>query len=220
VVRAYRGLIHLHNGRDNLVENNIFVDGKLQQAEFNGWTTTARYWTTHLPTMIAGYNSVKDQPAWKKMRNMDIAPEQAPLPDGRIMTGNLFRRNIVSYSDPKGKLFSGRNLPVARNRWDANLYWHGAADAPLAIDFGGTEKFNLREWQAKDQDLKAAVAAPRFVDPAKDDYRLRKDSPAFALGFQPIPVEKIGPYKSELRASWPIVEAEGVREHPLVSEVH
>ena len=38
VVRAYRGLLHLHNGRDNLIENNIFVGGKLQQAEFNGWT--------------------------------------------------------------------------------------------------------------------------------------------------------------------------------------
>jgi hypothetical protein len=34
------------------------------------------------------------------------------------------------------------------------------------------------------------------------------------LGFQPIPVEQIGPYESPLRASWPIVEAEGAREKP------
>jgi hypothetical protein len=38
------------------------------------------------------------------------------------------------------------------------------------------------------------------------------------LGFQPIPVEKIGPYAEEMRASWPIREAEGAREKPLVSE--
>ncbi|MFA6564416.1 MAG: hypothetical protein WCV00_21105 [Verrucomicrobiia bacterium] len=31
-------------------------------------------------------------------------------------------------------------------------------------------------------------------------------------------VEKIGPYKSPLRASWPIKEAEGAREKPLVSQ--
>ncbi|MFZ2643401.1 MAG: hypothetical protein WA117_20590 [Verrucomicrobiia bacterium] len=31
-------------------------------------------------------------------------------------------------------------------------------------------------------------------------------------------IEKIGPYKSPLRASWPIKEAEGAREHPLASE--
>jgi len=53
------------------------------------------------------------------------------------------------------------------------------------------------------------------VNADKDDYRLRKESPAFKLGFQPIPVAKIGPYKDATRASWPIVEAEGAREKPL-----
>jgi len=42
--------------------------------------------------------------------------------------------------------------------------------------------------------------------PEKDDYRLRDDSPAFKLGFQPIPIEKIGSYADPLRASWPIAE--------------
>jgi len=31
------------------------------------------------------------------------------------------------------------------------------------------------------------------VDAANDDYRLKPESPAFKLGFKPIPVEKIGP---------------------------
>ena len=58
---------------------------------------------------------------------------------------------------------------------------------------------------------------PLFVDRDKDDYRLRPESPALKLGFQPIPIEKIGPYADDLRASWPIVEAEGAREKPLRS---
>ena len=62
------------------------------------------------------------------------------------------------------------------------------------------------------------MADPLFVDPDKDDYRLKPDSPALKLGFQPIPVDKIGPYADPLRASWPIVEAEGAREKPLVSQ--
>ena len=64
-------------------------------------------------------------------------------------------------------------------------------------------------WQAAGEDRNSLVADPRFVNPAKDDYRLRPDSPAWKLGFKPIPVEKIGPYASELRASWPIVEGRG-----------
>lgn len=44
---------------------------------------------------------------------------------------------------------------------------------------------------------------PHFVDAANRDFRLKDDSPAFALGFEPIPMEKIGLYESPDRASWP-----------------
>ncbi len=214
VARAYRGLIHLHNGRDNLIENNIFVDGKLQQAEFNGWTSKHSYWTSHLPTMIVGYNSVKDQPAWKNMRNMGTAPVDAVLPNGMIMTGNVFRRNIVYYRDPKSKLFSSRNLPLDNNVWESNLYWNGTGD-PMRITLGGKDgDVSLDAWRVKGLDSTSVAADPLFVAPEKDDYRLWPGSPAFRLGFQAIPVEKIGPYADALRATWPIHEAEGAREKP------
>lgn len=45
---------------------------------------------------------------------------------------------------------------------------------------------------------------PRFIDPANLDFRLHADSPAFAFGFKPIPVEKIGLYEDPNRASWPV----------------
>ena len=46
---------------------------------------------------------------------------------------------------------------------------------------------------------------PLFVDPENLDFRLRKDSPAWKLGFHPIPFDKIGVYKDASRASWPVV---------------
>ena len=48
---------------------------------------------------------------------------------------------------------------------------------------------------------------PHFVDAANADFRLRDDSPAFRLGFKRIPIEKIGLYKDERRASWPVTHA-------------
>ena len=36
------------------------------------------------------------------------------------------------------------------------------------------------------------------MNPDQDDYRLTPDSPALKLGFKPIPVEKIGPYKDDV----------------------
>lgn len=61
-------------------------------------------------------------------------------------------------------------------------------------------------WQARGMDRHSLVADPLFVAPDRDDYQLQAGSPALQLGFQPIPIEKIGPYASPLRASWPIVE--------------
>ena len=100
VVRAFRGLINLHNGRDNRVENNIFVDGEVRQVEFDGWTATSPYWTRSLPSMIRGYDWVFGQRAWRAMRGMDVGPREAVLPDGTIMAGNVLRRNIICYRRP------------------------------------------------------------------------------------------------------------------------
>ena len=48
---------------------------------------------------------------------------------------------------------------------------------------------------------------PLFRDEARGDFRLSRRSPAFAIGFKPIPVGEIGLYRDRLRASWPVVHA-------------
>jgi len=45
---------------------------------------------------------------------------------------------------------------------------------------------------------------PLFVDAKNHNYNLKPNSPAWKLGFKPIPIGKIGLYKDPLRASWPI----------------
>jgi hypothetical protein len=48
---------------------------------------------------------------------------------------------------------------------------------------------------------------PQFRD--APTFELQDDSPAFKLGFQRIPFEKIGLYSSEDRASWPVAHSPG-----------
>ncbi len=225
VARAVRGLIHLHNGRDTIVENNILIDGTLQQVECNGWTGDSEWKKSTLPPMVKGYESVVNQPAWKGMRNMDLHPNSAVLPSGMIMANNVLRRNIFYYHKPEAKLFGLRDFPLDHNESDCNLAYHFGQ--PLVIGCSGLTRSDKAEpadtptdqwpkwWQAAGLDQHSIVADPLFVDPDHADYRLRPESPALKLGFQPIPVEKIGPYADPLRASWPIVEAEGAREKPL-----
>lgn len=45
---------------------------------------------------------------------------------------------------------------------------------------------------------------PKFVDEKNGNFDLKPDSPAWAIGFERIPVEKIGVYNDEWRATWPV----------------
>lgn len=207
VARCSRACIHLHNARDNLIDNNIFVEGRLEQIEYSGWTQTSRMWQEHLPTMNKGYDSVAGQPAWSAMRHMNLSPTNAVLPDGTIMAGNVFTHNLVSYQNPEAKLYAYRNLSLAHNQFDSNLLWHFNQPLLNGITKPATNS-QWSAWQKSGADIHSRIADPLFRNADHDDYRLASNSPAFALGFQPIPVEKIGLYQDRLRATWPVVEAE------------
>jgi hypothetical protein len=45
---------------------------------------------------------------------------------------------------------------------------------------------------------------PGFVSAATNDFRLKAGSPASAIGFQPIPAERMGVLKDSDRATWPV----------------
>ena len=49
------------------------------------------------------------------------------------------------------------------------------------------------EWRKLGKDTHSVYADPLFVDPDRYDFNLKPDSPAFALGFQPIDMSTVGP---------------------------
>ena len=204
IVRALRGLLHFHCARDNVVENNIFVDGMLQQIEMNGWKDYSRF----LDRMAPNYDEYIQLPAWKKYKGFQKGGHPK---DAVPMAGNSIRRNIIYYRDPEARLYKHRQLRFDHFQCDANLIYH--FDQPLLTGLPDVPaERQWEEWRKLGFDGNSIVADPLFVAPEKDDYRLRPESPAFKLGFKPIPVDKIGPYQSPHRASWPIVEAPGARE--------
>jgi hypothetical protein len=131
------------------------------------------------------------------------------------MSGNVLTHNIIYYTNPEAKLYASRNVSFADNQFDSNLVWH--VNQPLLTGIKN-EPANEQwvAWQKLGADIHSLIADPLFVNAGKDDYRLKTNSPAFQLGFKPISIEKIGPYPDELRATWPIVEAEGAREKNAV----
>jgi parallel beta-helix repeat protein len=150
--RSSHGGVMLQGGKDNRVENNIFVDGTSSQVYVNNF----------------GNNS----------------------------SGQVFQRNIVSYTDPDAALLSGGRLDDSVICIDRNLYFPAGGKEPL---IHGCASFAT--WQKRGFDRNSLIADPRFVDPAHDDYALRPDSPALQLGFEPIDTSKVGLLRDRCRCS-------------------
>lgn len=111
---------------------------------------------------------------------------------GSAATGNRFLRNILYYTDSDSALLGiGGRTQQAFVECDHNLYAPPGSTEPTISGLDAVQ--TLSQWQELGFDTHSIVGDPLFVDPDNGDYRLRPESPAFALGFQPIDISKVGP---------------------------
>lgn len=97
---------------------------------------------------------------------------------------STFERNIVYWRE--GDAAGGR-LRDLRVSFDRNLYWREGAGA---LRFSG---LSWEEWQGRGMDRNSLIADPLFLAADRGDFRLKSESPAFRLGFQPIDLSRVGP---------------------------
>lgn len=98
-----------------------------------------------------------------------------------------FETNIVYFDS--GVLLGG-NWSGDQYTMDWNLYFDARPNAePSAMRFAGA---TLEQWRARGHDLHSRIGDPLFIAPHQNEFRLRPDSPAFKLGFQPIDLSHVG----------------------------
>jgi parallel beta-helix repeat protein len=125
---------------------------------------------------------------------------------------NIVRNNIIAFSreaqiqrsreDVKNSFSFTRNIVYCDNDqvltriWkngdylvNSNVYWSIGKSAPL---FAGNDWDDWRATSGQDKD--SLLADPLFENAARRDFRLKKNSPAFKIGFQPIDLKDIGLY--------------------------
>ena len=89
--------VHIHAGRDNLLENNIFVEGKAQQMQYSGHDPKSEVIASHLKL----FEKFQHNPAYAKY------PEVAKIDPQTVwrMVGNKFLRNIIYYRNRDARLY-------------------------------------------------------------------------------------------------------------------
>ncbi len=213
--------MHNHGGRDNTFANNIIIDAPALRA---GMLSPS--WSNWPSIREKLHNRVYEGSPY-----LDLYPELAEYRDEepQEMSGLQIERNIIYYSDdipdwarsggywtPDGmpRVFSVtcREKDWSEITFDRNLIHVPESMKPMfrhQFRGRGADDLTWEQWRELGADQGSKLGDPLFVDLEGGDYRLQENSPAFDLGYEPIPVEEIGPYEDELRASWPIVEAPG-----------
>jgi hypothetical protein len=208
-----------NSGRDCLIENNIFVKCN-PSIQFNSWPDEKLF---------------REGGAWRMVERLkDVCYDRPPYStrypellrlfkdgDPRIPRGNIVRRNVSC---------GGRFIEL--QAWitpdDVKVENNLIAD-PVALTGTLNGQGQPKEYRNEDPAL-AEVLGRRgnvlltgdagLVDPGAEDFTIRPDSPAWKLGFQPIPFDRIGlridAWRKSLPLRAPIIQAE---PGPWVDEV-
>ncbi|MEW6356679.1 MAG: LamG-like jellyroll fold domain-containing protein [Planctomycetota bacterium] len=193
IVRSAANSVFIQFGGGNIAENNILVETIEEAIQYDCM-------------MFFGWFMHSDKES------------RFPEPPNEI------KHNIFYYAGKNKKLYvcglwGHPEWNEKQAVFDSNLIWHN--NLPIQIELDKKRTYDsLQAWQAAGHDRHSIVADPLFVNASKDDYRLRPDSPAYTIGFKDInsEIEKIGAYKSEERAMWPLTDLILQREEPVVFE--
>ncbi len=114
-------------------------------------------------------------------------------------TSFFFYNNII-YFDNGDPLYDGGYSDWTPGRYDMNYnVWYDPT--ACALDWAG---YSWEDWQALGNDTASVVADPLFADPGALDFTLSPDSPAIALGFEPLDPTEAGLYGDEAWTSRPL----------------
>ncbi len=199
-VRNKNDGVNLHGGLNNIIENNIMSAGipstinHVRPGEEpcnNRIIRNIVYYANADPRLLLQYG-------WTMRGITETAASAAAIPV--FLCGWSSVKAAVAESD-YNLFFSIRGKDVR-----TLLYFRGAGEAFYGPWADEPVEDRFAWWWSQGYEAHSIIADPLFVDAAQGDFRLKPESPAFKLGFKPIPTDRIGLYPSPNRASWPPAE--------------
>lgn len=188
-------------GRNNTIENNIFVECEPSvhlDARGLGWAQSS------FKNNMEQFRNQLNEMDYTKPPYSEQYPELLALMDDEppVPKYNAFIRNVS---------FGGRWFDLY-DRLDFSLFTmkdNYIADTTLCKWLKQGEK-SFKEYAFGDEtimkELKGNTVVetePGFMNMQKENFQLKDDSPAWKLGFKPIPFERIGLYVDEYRKALP-----------------
>lgn len=209
-VRAGRAAF-IGGGRDNTVENNVFVEcAPSVHVDARGLGWAGYYFDGTYPWMFERMEEMKfRQPPYSTRypELLRLYNDEPRIPKGNTIVRNISMggrwMDVYDYHAFDIGVVTIRDNVIAdpliqRRRSDGQSGWD-----PYYLDIDRKEGYDMitiaDSGHVKEFRDNVFTGDPGFMDPRNGDFRLREDSPAWKLGFKRIPFEKIGLYADEHR---------------------
>jgi len=174
--------VSICGGPDNIVDNNIFVEvnpGIGLSDRGLRWYT----WHRREDGSVYAMDARRGGESTTMLRSLEKVPYQEPPWTKYLHLADMLDR------DPVGAPWFCR---ITRNI--------GAGGRLLTVSRGVKD-----EWVTIENNWDEKMGDPGFVDLEGGDFRLKDDAPVLAdIGFEPIPMDRIGLINDDTRASWPV----------------
>lgn len=203
-------------GRDNRVENNIFIDcAPSVHVDARGLSWAGYYFDGTFPWLFNKMDEMKfrEPPFSVKYPELLTLYEDEPrLPKNNVITRNISYggrwMDVYDYLDFDFSLVTVKENLIAspdilRRRSKGGTGWD-----PYYLNIDQQEGYDLLKFDDAEsrglfKDNMFLNGDPGFVDAKNGDFRLHDNSPAYKLGFKKIPMERIGLMKDEYRRILP-----------------
>lgn len=181
------GIYHDEGSSHILVENNIVYNTKF--AGFN----------IHFCKEVTVRNNIFALGRLQQLSRSRTEPHKSIFfennivywKEGKLLDNQWRDKKYTFYFHPKNE--SGTREMTSTFDMDWNLYYNPDLTDDKA-DFNG---LTFEEWKKTGKDKHSLYADPMFIDPDNYDFRLKPQSPAFALGFKQIDTSAVGPRKTK-----------------------
>ncbi len=218
--KSGRGVL-LGGGRDNIVENNIFIDCHPSIVlDARGLSWASYYFDGTYPYLFTTMNEMKSSmplyiekyPALKNIENDQPAVPKNNRISNNISFGGTWIELYDYFAYDFKKEITLENNLIADKEVCKRIKEDPKGWEPYFLNLDHSDGYKI--FKNDDPEILAAFAKDRIIDSdpgfinySKQDFRLKKNSLAFKLGFKPIPMDKIGLYKDGYRKSLPKKES-------------
>ena len=208
---AGRGTL-IGGGRDNVVENNIYIEctpSIVLDARGLSWASYYFDGTyTVLEDSMSAMNATEPPFSEKYSELLSLYEDEPPVPKN-----NVIRKNI-SYNGRWIELYDYFMYDHSVVTMEDNVIADDIICKRMGKDPGEWEPYYLNLdgdvgyvfYKYGDEEIMEEFSKnliidtnPGFLDAEKRDFRLRNDAAAHDVGFKPIPFDKIGLYKDKYR---------------------